>query len=169
MVNCKKRLQFVKEYLDWTVEDWKRVIWTDESSFETGKRSRLFVIRTPTEKYCPDCLSMHMHSGRSSVMVWGAISGHWASRLVRVQATLKQTARKKGYRLVTVDVVPRPQENANTSPRLSPDDPNKSRFYADWLAGGRDGKDRISTRNSGYWMLGLGMQDIRSCDSLYCI
>ena len=37
MINRKKRLQFAKEHRHWTVDDWKRVIWTDESSFETGK------------------------------------------------------------------------------------------------------------------------------------
>ena len=46
-----------------------------------------------------------MHSGRSSVMVWGAISGDWTSALVRVRPTLKQIARKKGYSIATVDYI----------------------------------------------------------------
>ncbi|GJJ70153.1 hypothetical protein EMPS_02502 [Entomortierella parvispora] len=34
------RLNFAKKHEKWTVEDWKKVIWTDESSFEIGKNSR---------------------------------------------------------------------------------------------------------------------------------
>ena len=29
--NIKKRLEFAKYYKDWTVEDWKHVIWSDET------------------------------------------------------------------------------------------------------------------------------------------
>jgi len=32
-VNKKKRLQWAKEHEHWTVEDWKKVVWSDESSF----------------------------------------------------------------------------------------------------------------------------------------
>jgi transposase len=34
------RLKFARIHQDWTVEDWKKVIWTDESSFEIGKNFR---------------------------------------------------------------------------------------------------------------------------------
>lgn len=30
----KKRLDFAKKYKDWTVEDWSKVIWSDESNIE---------------------------------------------------------------------------------------------------------------------------------------
>ena len=32
------RLAFAVEYKDWTIEDWKRVIWTDETSVVLGQR-----------------------------------------------------------------------------------------------------------------------------------
>jgi hypothetical protein len=34
------RPEFARVHQDWTVEDWKKVIWTDESSFEIGKNFR---------------------------------------------------------------------------------------------------------------------------------
>lgn len=34
------RLAFAKAHRSWTVDDWKRVIWSDESTFEIGKNSR---------------------------------------------------------------------------------------------------------------------------------
>ena len=35
------RLKWAKERKGWTLEDWSRVIWTDEATFETGLDSRL--------------------------------------------------------------------------------------------------------------------------------
>jgi transposase len=29
----QKRLQFARKYKEWTAEDWKKVVWTDESKF----------------------------------------------------------------------------------------------------------------------------------------
>ncbi len=32
--NKLKRLHWAKQHKDWTLEDWKKVLWTDESKFE---------------------------------------------------------------------------------------------------------------------------------------
>ena len=32
------RLAFAIKYKDWTIEDWKRVIWMDETSVVLGQR-----------------------------------------------------------------------------------------------------------------------------------
>ena len=34
-----ERLAFAKEHSHWTLEDWSKVIWTNEASFEIGKLS----------------------------------------------------------------------------------------------------------------------------------
>jgi len=31
--NVRARLQFAKTHKNWTIEDWKRVVWSDESKF----------------------------------------------------------------------------------------------------------------------------------------
>ena len=33
-VHRKKRLAFAQKYREWTVEDWKRVIWSDETKID---------------------------------------------------------------------------------------------------------------------------------------
>jgi transposase len=38
VLDKKRRLEYAKKYKHWTAEDWKRVIWTDESSFHIGMR-----------------------------------------------------------------------------------------------------------------------------------
>jgi hypothetical protein len=37
-IHRARRLEFARKHRKWTIEDWKRVIWTDESTFEVGKR-----------------------------------------------------------------------------------------------------------------------------------
>jgi hypothetical protein len=35
-VQMKERLQWCIYYKDWTLEDWKNIIWTDETSVQLG-------------------------------------------------------------------------------------------------------------------------------------
>ena len=78
-----KRLAFARKHRHWTEEDWKNVIWTDESSFELGKTSRqIRVWRKVHEAYESKCLAPTFKSGRSSVMIWGAFTGFDKSPLV---------------------------------------------------------------------------------------
>lgn len=65
----RQGLKSAQEDLHWKLEDWMRVIFSDESTFETDQRARKYVIRRLGEKYCPDCLNKLKHSGHPSVMV----------------------------------------------------------------------------------------------------
>jgi hypothetical protein len=78
-------LAFAKEHLHWMVEDWRRVIWTDEASFEIGKLSRqIRVWRRAYERYQWNSLAPVFKSGRSSIIVWGAITSSTKSYLVLI-------------------------------------------------------------------------------------
>jgi transposase len=82
-IHIKKRLDFAKQHKSWSLEQWRRVIWTDESTFEIGKNSRTVrVWRSADEANELDCLAPTFKSGRSSVMVWGAITHDDKSALV---------------------------------------------------------------------------------------
>jgi transposase len=68
------RLQWAKERRNWSLEEWKRVIWTDEAHFEIGKGSNdIRVWRTTAEKWEISCLAPTFKSGRMSVMAWGCM------------------------------------------------------------------------------------------------
>ena len=83
LAHTAKRLAFAREHRHWSENDWKNVIWTDESCFELGKTSRqIRVWRKPHEAYAAKCLAPTFKSGRSSVMVWGAFTGFDRSPLV---------------------------------------------------------------------------------------
>ena len=75
MKDSKLRSAFAKEHKHKTVEQWKLVIWSDESSFEIGAYSHeTLVWRTTSQKFHPQCLTPTFKYGRMSIMVWGAIT-----------------------------------------------------------------------------------------------
>lgn len=76
-----KRLQFCKRYEKWTIENWKTVIFSDESPFNIfGNRGALKVRRSVGERYKPECvLSSVKHP--LTVNVWGCFSLNGTGRL----------------------------------------------------------------------------------------
>jgi hypothetical protein len=74
--HMSQRLAFAQKYCRWSVEEWERVVWTDESTFEVGKNSRqIHVWRTAYDRYASDCIVPTFKSGRNSLMIWGAFAG----------------------------------------------------------------------------------------------
>ena len=68
------RLKWGKEHKHWTVEDWGRVIWTDEATFETGLDTRsCYVTRRKGTAMESRYLKPTFKSGRSTVGIWASI------------------------------------------------------------------------------------------------
>jgi len=64
------------KYKDWTAEDWKRVIWSDESSIWIGfNPRRQWVIRPPGERLNPKYVKKTFKSAQVKVMVWACFTG----------------------------------------------------------------------------------------------
>ena len=77
----KKRLQFAQKYSKWTVEDWKQVIFSDESKFVMGygnKGPRVW--RQKYERHKAACLKRSVKHP-ASVMVWGCVSSRGVGSL----------------------------------------------------------------------------------------
>jgi transposase len=73
--NLKKRLQFAKDHKDWTVEQWKRVMWSDESRFTLFQNDgRVRVRREPHEALDPSCIAPTVQASGGSVMIWGCFT-----------------------------------------------------------------------------------------------
>ncbi|GBM24470.1 hypothetical protein AVEN_41114-1 [Araneus ventricosus] len=69
------RLAWAREHREWTLEDWKRVAWTDKSRFrlfQADGRPRIW--RQSHEAMDPSCQvgTVQRHGG--SIMVWGVLS-----------------------------------------------------------------------------------------------
>lgn len=68
------RLQYSRNHVDWTLGDWSRVLFTDESRIclsSDDRRGR--VLRRPGERYAQCTIAQRVSYGGGSVMVWGGI------------------------------------------------------------------------------------------------
>ena len=65
-----KRLEWAERHKNWTVEDWKHVIWSDESSIWDGVNPRRqWVIRPPGERLNRKYVKKTLKSAQVKVMV----------------------------------------------------------------------------------------------------
>jgi transposase len=67
------RLAFARKYENWTIEDWKRVIWTDETAVTLCRRGSFRIWRRPDEKFLKSCVRNRFKK-YSCFMFWGAFS-----------------------------------------------------------------------------------------------
>ena len=68
------RLHFAKRYEHWTIEDWKQVIWTDETSVVLGhRRGGYRVWRRSNEAFSKTCVRERW-KGNSEFMFWGCFT-----------------------------------------------------------------------------------------------
>lgn len=76
--NVAKRLEWCKNVQSWSEDQWRKVIFSDESSFTLFPTTgRIYVWRKPKEAFDQDCLFPTVKHGGGSIMIWGAIS--WKS------------------------------------------------------------------------------------------
>ena len=55
--NAKRRKRWCDDCKTWTSDDWKYIVWSDESSFTLFPTAgRVYVWRIPKETYNPECL-----------------------------------------------------------------------------------------------------------------
>ena len=75
-----KANQFAREHNDWTVEQWKQVMWTDESSLTLFQSDGCIRVRREVDEVMhPSCLETTTHTCGGSVMIWGGFS--WSAML----------------------------------------------------------------------------------------
>lgn len=67
----KARLKWARERKNWTVKDWKKIIWSDKTGVGREMEEKEWVWHSVGELMKGDCLQDTTKSGRVSVMFWG--------------------------------------------------------------------------------------------------
>lgn len=87
--NMKRRLDWARTHSSWTVDDWKRVLWTDESKFMLfGSDGIVRVWRKPGEQMNPLCLRKTVKHGGGCIMVWGSMAWNGVGNLDFIETTM---------------------------------------------------------------------------------
>lgn len=82
------RVKFAQKHRNWTADQWRRIIWSDESKFEvTVGDERSKVIREKGEAFHKDCLKRKVKFP-ASVMIWGCMSAQGVGCLQFIEGTV---------------------------------------------------------------------------------
>jgi len=87
-----KKLQWAKEHKDWSINQWYKVLFSDESKFEIfGGKRRQYVRRRIDERMINQCVIPTVKHGGGSVTVWGCFAGDKVGDLVRIEGIMDKT------------------------------------------------------------------------------
>jgi len=87
--NKKARLQFAKDHQNWTIEDWKKVAFSDESKFNLfGSDGRQHVRRPIGSRNNVRYQIPTVKHGGGSVTVWGIFSAQGVGPLVEINGIM---------------------------------------------------------------------------------
>lgn len=82
----QSRLRYCREHENWSLDDWSRVMFSDESRFCLYKHDgRKKVYRRPGERYNQACMEEKIPYGGGSVHVWAGISSESRTELVVIE------------------------------------------------------------------------------------
>lgn len=81
----RKRLAFCRKYKSWSPEDWRKVLFSDESTFEIAQNTHHHVRRPSSSNPNDPRYTVRTVKHPVSVMVWGCFSHHGRGGLTFLQ------------------------------------------------------------------------------------
>jgi transposase len=85
----RRRLTFAQEHKDWTTDDWRRVVWSDESKFQLfGSDGRKWYWKTLGQPLNDRSIKPTVKYGGGNIMVWGCLTARGLGNLCRIDGRL---------------------------------------------------------------------------------
>ncbi len=72
--NRRARLRWAIEHVGWTYEQWKKILWSDETWVNGDQHIKTYVTRRKGEEWDPTCI-IERHQRRKGWMFWGCFHG----------------------------------------------------------------------------------------------
>lgn len=79
------RSEWALNHLNWIIDDWSRITFSDESTFSLSTNAVQYVRRRIGERYNEKCILTHVNRSRGHCMIWGAFSVNDYTPLYRVK------------------------------------------------------------------------------------
>jgi transposase len=81
----RQRLNFAQKYKNWTVEDWKKIIWSDESKVMLyDSNGRQYCWKKSNESLDERHIKPTIKFGGGNIMIWGCICSQGIGNLCRI-------------------------------------------------------------------------------------
>lgn len=108
-IQRKRRVDFAKSHWSWTTNQWKYLLWSDETKINRlGPDGRRYVRRPINQEFNPRYISPVVKHGGGSIMVWGCFSWNGVGPIYKIDGILN----KEKYVAILNDVMlPWAEEN----------------------------------------------------------
>lgn len=85
----KARLEFAERHAEWTLEDWKRVIWSDETKINRlGSDGRKYVWKDMGEGLGDRVVEGTVKFGGGNLMMWGCMTWEGIGYATRIEGKM---------------------------------------------------------------------------------
>jgi transposase len=85
----RARLEFARKYRDWTIEDWKQVIWSDETKINRfGSDGRVWVWKKSEHMRTEQHMKPTVKKGGGSLMIWGCMTPQGVGFMCKIDGTM---------------------------------------------------------------------------------
>lgn len=89
--NITARLQFCKEHKNWSVEDWKRIIWSDETKINRIlSDGKSYYWHRPGEQLQQHQVKQTMKHGGGSIMAWACFTWWHVGPIHKIEGIMKK-------------------------------------------------------------------------------
>lgn len=94
--NARKRLAWCKAHADWTVDDWRRVVWSDETKTNRfNSDGRVWAWIRDVESLKPKHVKVTVNHGGGSIMLWSAITYAGVGWLCKIDGNMDKELYKE--------------------------------------------------------------------------